>query len=312
MTNSATVTILITSAGSGAALNCINALQSQIELPVRLVAADANPLAAGLYLADKGYVVPVILSPNYIETILKICQLEGVDVILPCFSTEIRVFAASTAILARHAIRCLVPPADVVRIFEDKWLSYQFLRQHNILTPPTWLACEVPMSPDYPLYLKPRLGSGSRLSYRIDTPSDLDFYRARSPEPSIVQKFVDGPELTIDALADNRSQLVAAIPRERLRVRHGVSVTARTITNEFLVDEVQRIVSLAGIVGPVNLQGILNGQDFFFTDINTRFAAGGLPLTDRSRCEHSPFDRETCSGITHRIRASLPQRLSDD
>ena len=59
------LTVLITSAGGAAALNCINALSSQRDFDLRIVSVDADIYSAGLYMVDNGYVVPRIQNEEY-------------------------------------------------------------------------------------------------------------------------------------------------------------------------------------------------------------------------------------------------------
>ena len=47
----------------------------------KIVATDNSPYAPALYFADKQYLVPKILDPNYIDTLLDICKKEKIQAI---------------------------------------------------------------------------------------------------------------------------------------------------------------------------------------------------------------------------------------
>ena len=65
---------LICSAGRRCQL--LDDLRHSMEEGSCIVATDSSPYAPALYFADRQYIVEPIYSPEYIETILKICKEE--------------------------------------------------------------------------------------------------------------------------------------------------------------------------------------------------------------------------------------------
>jgi carbamoyl-phosphate synthase large subunit len=279
MANSSTVTVLVTAAGSAAALNCINALQNQSDLEIRLVAADANAWGAGLYKADSAYTVPKVDEVNYIDAILGICEKENVDVVIPTFSEELPVFALHQTTFESLHLQLLIPSLRTIRTFKNKWQAFQFFRTHQISTPQTWLAHDPPTNIRFPLWLKPLEGSGSRNSYRIDNNTELEVFVQRAQQDCVLQPFIDAPEFTIDLVSDTRSRVLAAVARERIMTRGGLAIVSRTVSLRPFRSVILELVSLGELIGPTNIQGFLLDGSFTVTDVNTRFAAGGLPLT---------------------------------
>ena len=55
----------------------------------RIVATDCDSLAPALYVADKGYIVPRIDAPNYIEEIIKICKKEEIKGLISLIDPEL-------------------------------------------------------------------------------------------------------------------------------------------------------------------------------------------------------------------------------
>lgn len=272
------ITVLITSCGGAAALNCIHALKEQKSFDIRIVAVDADPYSVGLYIVDKSYVVPPITKDEFVESILHICNTENVQVILPTFSAEIAVFACHLERFERLGVSMLVSPLKIIETFENKWNAFHFFRANDVLTPQTWIESKLPKDVKFPLFLKPVVGSGSRNSFYIKDGATLNFYKRKSNDAYIVQDYIQGREFTVDIVADRTSSIISAVARERLRVRNGLAVVARTIDVTSLLPYVRKIVSSAGLIGPMNIQGIINDKRYFFIDVNTRFAAGGLPL----------------------------------
>jgi carbamoyl-phosphate synthase large subunit len=273
------ITVLITSAGGAAGQNCIDALRKQNELIFRLIAVDANPLSAGLYKSDKSFIVPQIDSEHYLDVLLSICKQEAVDVIIPTYSKEINLFSSNKTMFEEITVKMCISNENTVSTFESKWLAYNFFQTHSIPTVPTWRATDLPERQEFPLYLKPDKGSGTRNHFKIETPDELVIQLKKLTEDYIAQIFIKGRELTIDVIADQHSRVLCAIARERLRVQNGMAVVAKTIPVDPYISYVQKVVAESQLVGPSNIQGFILDNDLLLTDVNTRFAAGGLPLS---------------------------------
>ena len=274
------INVLITSAGGAAAINVIQALKSQTEVPVRLVAVDMDPLAPGLDLADSGHVVPRATDMNFIPTLLEICDAEDVDVAIPMLSAEVPILAAEREAFNDLGIFMLVSDEWTNRICADKRLTHEFFATNDFPTPETWTVDQIPdlRSLEYPVIIKPSTGSGSRHTYRADSADQLTALLPLVPS-ALVQQYVEGQEITVDVLADCRSKLLAAVQRERLRISDGKAVTARTIDDKKVDSYVSRMVRELRLVGPGNIQCIRTADRLYFIEVNARFAAGGLPLT---------------------------------
>jgi carbamoyl-phosphate synthase large subunit len=122
----------------------------------------------------------------------------------------------------------------------------------------------------FPVYLKPRRGSGSIGTSRIESSHSLH-EAARGRSDLIVQEAVDGAEFTVDAFAAQPGRVVAAVPRERIAIKAGVSVKGRTYRHP--------AVEKSGLSGPANVQGMLRADgSFSIIEMNPRFS-GTLALT---------------------------------
>ncbi len=277
------IKVLITSAGSAAGMNCISALTNQSDLDLEIVAVDAHPFAAGVLKSKIKYTVPPIKSHNaYIDRVLQICVDENVQIILPTFSEEIPLFAYNLKIFRKNSIKFLIPPYDSVRIFEDKWLSYKYFCSERVDTPKTWQVRALPKKVPFPVIVKPIKGSGSRNTFIANSQDELNFYIKFKENEIIIQEIINGREFTIDILADKNYKIVAAVPRERILKKGGMAIVSKTASPKYIPSEIETIISSMNLIGPINIQYIFSGEKHFFIDVNTRFAAGGLPLTVKS------------------------------
>src|SRR5690242_13855115 len=82
--------ILVTGAGGPAGIAVIRRL---VALGHRVVAVDADPAAAGLALADAGLVIPRAGSRGFVDVLLAVCTLHGVDALIGTVAEELPALA---------------------------------------------------------------------------------------------------------------------------------------------------------------------------------------------------------------------------
>jgi carbamoyl-phosphate synthase large subunit len=93
----------------------------------------------------------------------------------------------------------------------------------------------------------------------------------------MVQKFMIGPELSIDCLSDLEGRCLNAIPRTMLESRGGESIKGSVIADAELIDLGRQVVEALGVRGPCTVQ-VFRDKDIGLgiTDVNTRFG-GAFP-----------------------------------
>lgn len=264
--------VIVTGAGGAAGVAVIRALLGH--RPV--VAADCDPLAVGLHLADDHGLLPRGDHPDFAAHLAKLAARTGATALVCTVAEEIPALHEGAALLAEAGLRTWLPSAASARTCTDKWLFAQACAAIGVPTPPTGLGT-VDGVPG-PWIVKPRFGRGSRDVHAVDTSGEAAWALARVPDP-IVQTRLTGAEFTVDALVDRDGTLVGAVPRLRLVTRAGISTTGRTFDHPALVAGVARLLNAVGLVGPANVQGFLDGSGgFAFTEVNPRMS-GGLPLS---------------------------------
>ncbi|GAG96148.1 unnamed protein product, partial [marine sediment metagenome] len=272
------LTVYINSAGAINGINVMMALKKS-ELKIRFIAGDCDPLSAGLYVADSGYVVPRVNDPKFIPTVLDICRKEEVDVALPIYSADFPVFADHIKDFEHEGIRTYALTKEAWEICDSKFNVTKHLESIGISCPRTWTMERALMkrsSLPYPLFLKLNSSSGTKNVKILKTSHDLEYHA--SPE-FIVQDFINGEEFTIDVLSDLKGRMMAASPRKRLKIYGGLSVCGVTIEDDEIVRLTKRIVESLKLPGPSNVQCKRDDEGILrFYDINPRFASGGLPL----------------------------------
>ncbi|HXG95085.1 MAG TPA: ATP-grasp domain-containing protein [Blastocatellia bacterium] len=270
------ITIFISSAGATNAINVIDAL-GKTDLQLRLIAGDTDPLAVGIHMAERGYVLPVASDPEFIPRVLEICSKEEVDIILPIYSAELPVFARHRNEIQDRGLRLCVADEATLNLCDDKLRVIEFFDRIGVACPKTW-SYEAALNEklEYPVFLKRRGGSGSKGAMRINSAEDLRYHAAPA---MVVQEYLDGKEYTVDIVSDLKGKMIAASPRERVRVYGGLSTRGITVNDDEIIETSRLIVESLGLPGPSNLQcKRTSAGELKYFEVNPRFASGGLPL----------------------------------
>ena len=244
----------------------------------RVIATDIDPFSPAVHLADGAVRVPRSDHPAYVDALLEVCAAYDAGLLVPTIDDELEVLAGAAGRFAEAGVVVTAPRVETARICRDKLLTARHLARHGIPVARTWSAEDVRAhSPALPLFIKPRRGRGSVAAFPIATPAHLAFFLDYVPDP-IVQEYLDGPEYTVDLFCDLEGRLIAAVPRERLVIRSGVTDRGRTVRSQPLMDLAVRCAQVLEFRGAVNVQcRVVDGQPIVF-EINPRFS-GGIQLT---------------------------------
>src|SRR4029077_1644345 len=83
-------TILVTACGAPGAARLLRALRENGEREVRLVGVDMSDRAIARHLCDSFHLVPAGADPTFPDALLALVEQEGVDVVLPESSHDLR------------------------------------------------------------------------------------------------------------------------------------------------------------------------------------------------------------------------------
>jgi carbamoyl-phosphate synthase large subunit len=237
-----------------------------------VLAADPNPLAPAQYAAHVRTAVPRIDDPQYVPALQELCERHDVGAVVPLTDLDIEVLAHARA---EGKLPAFVPDPEIARATYDKYEAHLLLERLGLPSPPTVLPGE-PV-PAFPVMIKPRQGSGARSIHRAADARAAEFFVDYVDEPTMVQRWMDGPELSIDCLSDLRGRCLNAIPRTMIESRGGESIKGTVIDDRELVDLGRRVVEALGVRGPCTVQVFRDKEvGLGITDVNTRFG-GAFP-----------------------------------
>jgi carbamoyl-phosphate synthase large subunit len=237
-----------------------------------VVAADPNPLAPAQYAAHHRRAVPRIEEPSYVPELQALCREFGVGAVVPLTDLDLEVLGQARA---DGLLPAFVPDPEIARATFDKYETHQLLTGLGLPSPPTVLPGDPVES--FPVMVKPRWGSGARSIHRADDLHAAEFFVGYIREPVMVQRWMDGPEFSIDVLCDLDGRCLNAIPRTMIESRGGESIKGKVIADTELIELGRRVSETLRFRGPSTIQVFRDKEiGLGITDVNTRFG-GAFP-----------------------------------
>ncbi len=188
---------------------------------------------------------------------------------------------------------------------EDRAKFDRFLERLGLLRPPGATvtrmrdAVAVAEQLEYPVLVRPSYVLGGRAMEIVEDREELERYIREVTQPSperpvLVDKYLQGRELEVDAICDGTHALIPGIMEhvERAGVHSGDSfavyppVTASAATQTAILDYTQRICAGLGARGLVNVQYVEYEGDVYVLEVNPRSSrtvpflskATGIPM----------------------------------
>lgn len=267
----------------------------------RVIATNSYAETAGMFAADESIVVPPIGHPEYINTLLEVCENHKVRMLISLFDIDLQVLAFERNRFLEIGTIPLVPSPEVANLCNDKWLTYQFANQYGINTPKTFISITdvhhaiAAGELEFPLVLKPRWGSGSiGLEYPNDkleldvlyqkvkrkiSSGSFSFLSEIDPERNIlIQERLLGAEYGLDIVNDFSGEHVACFIKQKIEMRAGETDRGMTVLDSKLARLGSRIGKILRSIGLISVDIIRASGQEYLIEINPRFS-GHYPFT---------------------------------
>ena len=233
-------------------------------------------------IADKLYFEP--LTPEDVENIVNIEHPDGAVV----------QFGGQTAIklteaLLKMGVPILGTSAENVDAAEDRELFDEILEQCEIPRPKghtVFTAEEAKKAANelgYPVLVRPSYVLGGQGMQIAISDEDVDEFigiinRIAQEHPILVDKYLQGKEIEVDAVCDGTDILIPGIMEhiERAGVHSGDSISvypAQSISQhakDTIVEYTKRLARSLHIIGMINIQFIVCGEDVYVIEVNPR------------------------------------------
>ena len=233
-------------------------------------------------IADKLYFEP--LTPEDVESIVNIEKPDGAVV----------QFGGQTAIKLTEALMKMGVPifgtsAENVDAAEDRELFDEILAQCRIPRPTGGTvftaeeAKKVANELGYPVLVRPSYVLGGQGMQIAINDHDIDEFigiinRIAQEHPILVDKYLMGKEIEVDAVCDGEDILIPGIMEhiERAGIHSGDSISVypaqsiSAVTKRKIEEYTRRLAKALHVIGMINIQFIVCGEDVYVIEVNPR------------------------------------------
>jgi len=266
---------MVTAAGAGPGVSVVKAIRRLSRPGTFVLAVDMSEHAAGLYLADRGELVPSASAPGFVDAILGLCRKHDIAMIIPIFDSETPVFAAYRDRFAAEGVHVAMNSAECIAASNDKRRSHEVCARAGIRQPDRFNELQDVPAGAWPIIGKPVAGIGAKGIVVLDGPGRPG--PAHDPgEAYLWQRFIRGREYSIDTWGIAGSDRFVAVPRWRRQVRAGQIVNGVTVGDPDLFAFAVRVCAAFGVTDTSCLQVIRADGDgeLYFVELNPRYGTG--------------------------------------
>ena len=266
----------------------------------KVVATDMQLSAPALQAADVKLQVPAVYDPQYIDITLNVCKERKIDALISLNDLELPILAENKAKFEEQGVKVIVSDPEVIDIAFDKYKTAQWVESIGLYAPKTFVtvasAKEALAKGEiaFPLFMKPRWGSGSIGLETIDDMEELDIYyqllmkkikktilatASVGDEYIMIQEKLTGNEFGLDVMNDLEGNNVAVSVKQKLAMRAGETDKAITV-------DLPKVREMGATIGrnlkhignlDVDIMQRANG-DYCVLELNPRFG-GGYPFS---------------------------------
>lgn len=254
------------------------------ELGYETIIANNNPetVSTDFDTADRLY-----FEPLTIEDVMNIIEYENPEGVIVQFGGQTAIKLVNG--LSRHGVRIFGTRAADVDAAEDREKFDRILEKLGIPRPAgkTVFTTEEALAAAneliYPVLVRPSYvlgGQGMEIAYNDD--DMIEFMeiigRVRQEHPILIDKYLMGKEIEVDAISDGEDILIPGIMEhlERAGVHSGDSISVypaislRQQVIEKIVDHTGKLAKALKVVGMINIQYVLYNDEIYVLEVNPR------------------------------------------
>jgi carbamoyl-phosphate synthase large subunit len=224
-------TVLVYPGGTEIGLEIARSLKLCKE--VRLVSAGMRDTPADFFFS-KHYEVEPISSQTWSQQLKSAIEAERVTHILPAHDEVIVPLLENERLLGAKIV---ASGLETCRVARSKRETVK--RLTGVLPVPTIFDVSSAVE-DFPVFLKPDRGQGSRGALVARTREELDVALARDAS-LVIQEYLPGEEYTVDCFSDREKGLLYAAGRKRIKITSGIASRSQFVQNTRFADYARRI-----------------------------------------------------------------------
>lgn len=291
--------LLFTSAGRRSYL--IKYFQNALAGSGTVHAANSSEISTALQAADQSVITPLIYDREYIPFLLRYCRENEITAVIPLFDIDLPVLARHRKEFDKVGTRLIVADSRIVDICNDKWKTFQFLKENGFAVPSTYIRLsEAETALDegamqFPVIIKPRWGMGSIAVWEAEDEQELRvlYYKVKREifrlylkfeseadmEGSVlIQEKIPGQEYGLDVICDLDGNYCTTIPKKKGGMRSGETDYAQIIEAPELEAVGKRIALLTRHAADMDVDVFISDRNIYILEMNARFG-GGYPFS---------------------------------
>jgi hypothetical protein len=215
--------VLVFPCASGIGQEIYNSLKYHKD--ITLYGANSGMINSGSIVYGEYYIgnaPPIASKDECIDWLNSVCKKYNISCIFPAYD-DINVWLKYVE-KELEGIKIITAPSKSTSICRSKKLTYEHF--DSIIRCPKMYADSSSISGEYPLFIKPECGEGSKECYKINSYEEL---MKNMSENHIILEFLPGEEYTIDCFTDSNGTLSFVGPRVRKLTRAGISIITESI-----------------------------------------------------------------------------------
>ncbi|MDE6665780.1 MAG: ATP-grasp domain-containing protein [Ruminococcus sp.] len=263
--------------------------------------ANSSAQSPAFRVADHSIVTPLIYDDNYIPFLLDYCQENHINALISLFDIDLPVLSANKEKFAEIGTTVVVSKPDTVGYCNDKWLTYQFLKNNGFNVPATFIELDEALKAvqkgdiTYPLMIKPRWGMGSIAVFEAENEEELKVFYHKAQRSImqtylkyeslqeqtkcvLIQEKLKGQEYGLDIINNLDGNYVNTICKMKYAMRSGETDCALTINDSTLTELGRKLSGIMKHIGNLDVDVFKVGDTNYVLEMNARFG-GGYPFS---------------------------------
>jgi hypothetical protein len=170
--------------------------------------------------------IPFVDDDRFASEIARIVRENDIDLIMPAHDSVVLALAKMSD---QGTLECklVTSPLETCEIARSKRATY---RKLDGIIPVPAIFDDVSTA-QYPAFLKPDVGQGSKGVYRAANAFEASFHLERDPSLLLLE-YLPGREFTVDCFTNGARELVYSGGRSRARIVNGISVRSEPISDD--------------------------------------------------------------------------------
>lgn len=188
---------------------------------VNVYGANSDLITPGYFLYEKNYCGNAPPMKNEKECLMwlkNVINEKRIECIFPAYDDAQVWLKERESILG---VKIITSPLETVQICRSKKKTYEILN---------YIRCPIMYDrnniPEYPIFIKPECGEGSKGCYKINSEDELN---TNFTQEHICLEYLPGEEYTVDCFTDSKRNVLFTGARERVLTRAGISILTKGV-----------------------------------------------------------------------------------